>query len=154
MRERKDLTDIIRIIIYRKRDIDEKSCNLPDTGVVCHFAVLGLRKFEQGFCGNMGTYVRKNERGQYYFLQRRFLRCRRGRDWEWSVVDGTLKVLGPYGGQFWSHDNIIGSYSIKGNTLTITDARIDGIILTLLCMNGIEYLLHSGKKILEIAYRL
>jgi len=29
-----------------------------------------------------------------------------------------------------------------------------GIILTLLCMNGIEYLLHSGKKILEIAYRL
>ena len=45
---------------------------------------------------------------------------------EWSVVDGTLKVLGPYGGQFWSHDNIIGSYSIKGNTLTITDARIDG----------------------------
>ena len=50
-------------------------------GVVCHFAVLGLRKFEQGFCGNMGTYVSKNERGQYYFLQRRFLRCRRGRDW-------------------------------------------------------------------------
>ena len=45
---------------------------------------------------------------------------------EWSVVDGTLKVLGPYGGQFWSHDTIFGSYSIKGNTLTITDARIDG----------------------------
>lgn len=29
-----------------------------------------------------------------------------------------------------------------------------GIILILLCMNGIEYLLRSGKKILEIAYRL
>ena len=36
------------------------------------------------------------------------------------------KKLAAYGGQFWSHDNIIGSYSIKGNTLTITDARIDG----------------------------
>lgn len=45
---------------------------------------------------------------------------------EWDVVDGTLKVLGSYGGMFWSHDNIIGQYSIKGNTLTITDARIDG----------------------------
>lgn len=45
---------------------------------------------------------------------------------EWSVVDGTLKVLGPYGGQFFSHDNIIGQYNIKSNTLTIKDARIDG----------------------------
>lgn len=45
---------------------------------------------------------------------------------EWSVVDGTFKVLGLYGGQFWSHDTIIGQYSIQGRVLTITDANIDG----------------------------
>ena len=48
---------------------------------------------------------------------------------EWSVVDGTLKVLGPYGGQFWSHDTIIGRYSIQQGRplrITMTDARIDG----------------------------
>ena len=33
-------------------------------------------------------------------------------------------------------------------------SKLMGIILILLCMNGIEYLLRSGKKILEIAYRL
>ena len=45
---------------------------------------------------------------------------------EWTVVDGTLKILGPYFGEFMDHNYIVGQYSIKGKTLTITNARIDG----------------------------
>ena len=44
----------------------------------------------------------------------------------WSVVDGTLKVLGPIGGMFWFHDNIIGTCTLKSDRLIITDALIDG----------------------------
>ena len=44
----------------------------------------------------------------------------------WSIADGTLKVLGPYGGQFFFLDNLIGKYEITGDKLTMPNARIDG----------------------------
>lgn len=46
---------------------------------------------------------------------------------EWSIVDDTLKILGPYGGKFWNHDNIVGEYIIyQSDSLIMRDALIDG----------------------------
>ena len=44
----------------------------------------------------------------------------------WSIIDNTLKVLGPYGGQFWDHDNIIGEYNLSSTTLIFTNPVVDG----------------------------
>ena len=44
----------------------------------------------------------------------------------WSIADGTLKVLGPFGGYFFFLDNLIGKYEIAGDKLTMPNARIGG----------------------------
>lgn len=44
----------------------------------------------------------------------------------WSISSDTLSVMGTYGGQFFSHDNLIGTVEIDGNTMTITNPCVDG----------------------------
>lgn len=45
---------------------------------------------------------------------------------KWGLEDDSIRILGKFGGQFWDHDNIIGDYELNDNTLTITNATVDG----------------------------
>ena len=45
---------------------------------------------------------------------------------KWEITDNTLKILGPLGGEFWFTDNLVGEYSIQGNTLTFISPIVDG----------------------------
>ena len=44
----------------------------------------------------------------------------------WEISDGILKVLGPYGGQFWDTGNLVGTFEISGNELSFVSPVIDG----------------------------
>lgn len=45
----------------------------------------------------------------------------RSENGHWSFVDGKLKVLGDYGGDFWYYENFISSYDLNSDTLLIYD---------------------------------
>ena len=49
-----------------------------------------------------------------------------GESGTWSVSGSTVSVLGTYGGQFFSHDNIIGEFKVKGEKLIISNPAVDG----------------------------
>ena len=49
-----------------------------------------------------------------------------GESGTWSVSGDTLTVYGTYGGQFFSHDNLIGTFEVDGDKLIITDPAVDG----------------------------
>ena len=49
-----------------------------------------------------------------------------GESGTWSISGNTLSVMGTYGGQFFSHDNLVGKVKISGDTMTITDPCVDG----------------------------
>lgn len=49
-----------------------------------------------------------------------------GESGTWSVSGNTISVMGTYGGQFFSHDNLVGEFKVSGNTLTITNPAVDG----------------------------
>ena len=52
-----------------------------------------------------------------------------GEHGEWSIVDGTIKILGTCGGgQFWYGETIIGTYSVTEDTLTIEPHYGDTLI--------------------------
>ncbi|MBQ6421086.1 MAG: hypothetical protein IJK02_08450 [Clostridia bacterium] len=44
----------------------------------------------------------------------------------WEVTDNTLKILGPYGGQFFTTDNLIGAYSVSKTELRFITPIVDG----------------------------
>lgn len=49
-----------------------------------------------------------------------------GETGSWEISGSTISVLGTYGGQFFSHDNIIGEITIKGDKMIISNPSVDG----------------------------
>ncbi|MGN0614307.1 MAG: hypothetical protein ACI4JB_10475 [Porcipelethomonas sp.] len=49
-----------------------------------------------------------------------------GESGTWTVSGSTLQVLGTYGGQFFSHDNLMGTFEVDGDELVISNPSVDG----------------------------
>lgn len=49
-----------------------------------------------------------------------------GESGSWKISGSTISVLGTYGGQFFSHDNLMGEVKIKGDKMIISNPSVDG----------------------------